>query len=130
MMTYYLLFASSSSFTDSYPKQLIHQQFRLLGIAALDVPHHGKAGVTEVIDGIEGFGAVERGEGNESGKVEIPKADGEKPLLGLTIPTNGGEIWRYGVLIVLVHAIDGGYIWISSIASFLLVTTVFIFIRI
>ena len=113
-----------------YFKQLIHQLLRLLGIAALDVPHHGKAGVAEVIDGIEGFGAVERGEGDETGKVETPKANGKEPLLGLTIPTNGGEIWRCAVLIVLVQAIDGGYIWISSIASFLLVTTVFIFIRI
>ena len=95
-----------------YFKQLIHQLLRLLGIAALDVPGHGETGVAEVIDGIEGFGAVERGEGDETGKVEIPEANGEEPLLGLTIPTYCGEIWRCAVLIVLVHAIDGGYIWI------------------
>ena len=106
------LFGPNKSTEHSYPKQLIHQLLRLLGIAALDVPHHGKAGIAEVIDGIEGLGAVERGEGDETGKVEIPKANGEKPLLGLTVPTYCGEIWRCAVLIVLVHAIDGGYIWI------------------
>ena len=95
-----------------YFKQLIHQLLWLLGIAALDVPHHGETGITECIDGIESFGAVERGEGEETGKVEIPKADGEEPLLGLTVPSYGGEIWRCAVLIVLVHAIDGGYMWI------------------
>lgn len=91
------------------PQTTHYQLFRLLGIAALDVPHHGEAGIAE---GIEGFGAVERGERDETGKVEIPKANVEKPLLELTIPTNGGEIWRYAVLIVLVHAIAGGYMWI------------------
>ena len=85
-----------------YFKQLIHQLLRLLGIAALDVPHHGKAGVAEVIDGIEGFVAVERGEGDETGKVEIPKANGEEPFLGQTVPTNVGEIWRCAVLIVIL----------------------------
>ena len=101
-MTYYLIFASPLSFTDSYPKQLIHQLLRLLGIAALDVPHHGETGVAEGIDGIEGYGAVERGEGDETGKVEIPKANGKEPLLGLNVPSNGGEIWRCAVLIVIL----------------------------
>ena len=64
------------------------------------------------MEGIEGFGAVESGEGDETGKVEIPKANGEEPLFGLTIPSYGGEIWLGAVLIVLVHAIDGGYMWI------------------
>ena len=85
-----------------YFKQLIHQQLWLLGIAALNVPHHGKTGVAKGIDGIEGFGAVERGEGDETGKVEIPKANGEKPLLGLTVPPYGSEIWRCADLIVIL----------------------------
>ena len=93
---------TNKSTEQSYPKQPIHQLLRLLGIAALDVPHHGKAGIAEVFVGIEGFGAVERGEGDETCKVEIPKADGEEPLFGLTIPTNGGEIWRCAVLIVIL----------------------------
>ena len=97
-----MIFRKLSSYTDSYPEQLIHQQLRLLGIATLNVAHHGETGVAEVIDGIEGFGAVERGEGDETGKVEIPKANGEEPLLGLTVPTNGGEIWRCAVLIVIL----------------------------
>ena len=92
-----------------YPKQLINQQLWLLGIAALDVPHHGETGVAEGIDGIEGFGAVERSEGDETGKIEISKANGEKPLLGLAVPSNGGEIGLGAVFIVLVHSIDGGY---------------------
>ena len=75
---------------------------RLLGIAALDILHHGETGIVEGIDGIEGFGAVERGKGDETGKVEIPKADGKEPLLGLTVPSNGGEIWRCAVLIVIL----------------------------
>ena len=101
-MTYYLIFSSSLSFTDSYPKQLIHQLLRLLGIAAQDIPLHGKAGVAEVIDGIEGFGAVDRSEGYETWKVEIPKANRKEPLLGLNVPSNGGEIWRCAVLIVIL----------------------------
>ena len=92
-----------------YPKQLINQLLWLLGIASLDVPHHGKTGVAEGIDGIDGIGAVERGEGDKTGKVEIPKANGKEPLLGLTIPSNGGEIWRCAVLIVFFSMISIRY---------------------
>lgn len=67
----------------------------------MNVAHHGETGVAEGINGIAGIRAVERGEGDETGIVEIPKVDGEEPLLGLTVPSYGGEIWRCAVFIVI-----------------------------
>ena len=53
-------------------EKLFHKQLWLLGIAALDISHHGETGVAKRIDGIEGFLTVERTKGDESRIVEIP----------------------------------------------------------